>query len=470
MPYFHHTPEAFLPRSDSKNPATTCKGITANGRPCRRGLASQGSSPAPSPSRSNGVLAVLHGDDGKVNNVAAFYCWQHKEQAEQLNAPNQQRTQILPLRERSSIDTLVDRLGVLEIEEEGPGLKTRHHRRGRKEQAHVVRRDTLPRQWHNVQGPLMSVPENPMDSSRPARPVRSGSSNTKASVFCCIRADDEGLPPARRPPRRPAPTQPVSQISQQRNQRLPVGYQTSPATHAAILSAPAPVLPGGSLSTSIRPPLNSQPRSSGSHTQTLLSLIPPSLSPKTTSLLLAELSKPISAADDPGYIYMFWLTSESDPSKPDDDVASTILESSPTNTRRGNEALHRYTSQRGPRKPTQPQSVLLKIGRAVNVHRRLSQWTKQCAYNITLIRYYPYNEARSPVAASVPPRKVPHAHRVERLIHLELAEKRVVDQGPCGTCGKEHREWFEIEATQNGLRAVDEVVRRWVGWGERQTG
>jgi len=57
-------------------------------------------------------------------------------------------------------------------------------------------------------------------------------------------------------------------------------------------------------------------------------------------------------------------------------------------------------------------------------------------------------------------------HRVERLIHLELAEKRIV-KPECQACGREHREWFEIEASRDGLRSVDEVVRRWVEWAER---
>jgi hypothetical protein len=35
--------------------------------------------------------------------------------------------------------------------------------------------------------------------------------------------------------------------------------------------------------------------------------------------------------------------------------------------------------------------------------------------------------------------------RVERLIHLELAAQRVRDLGQCPECGKEHREWFEVE-------------------------
>lgn len=61
-------------------------------------------------------------------------------------------------------------------------------------------------------------------------------------------------------------------------------------------------------------------------------------------------------------------------------------------------------------------------------------------------------------------RKVAHAHRVERLVHLELADQQV--KHGCATCGKEHREWFEVEASEEGVKAVDEVVKRWVAWAE----
>jgi hypothetical protein len=62
-------------------------------------------------------------------------------------------------------------------------------------------------------------------------------------------------------------------------------------------------------------------------------------------------------------------------------------------------------------------------------------------------------------------RKVPHAHRVERLIHIELAEQRVMKK--CDSCGSNHREWFEVEASREGVKRVDEVVKRWVDWAER---
>lgn len=45
-----------------------------------------------------------------------------------------------------------------------------------------------------------------------------------------------------------------------------------------------------------------------------------------------------------------------------------------------------------------------------------------------------------------------------------------VKQEKCGACGREHREWFEVEASKKGVKGVDEVVRRWVDWGTRQRG
>jgi hypothetical protein len=111
--------------------------------------------------------------------------------------------------------------------------------------------------------------------------------------------------------------------------------------------------------------------------------------------------------------------------------------------------------------------VLLKIGRATNVQRRLNEWTRQCGYDLSLIRYYPYIPSASPAAV---PRKMPHSHKVERLIHIELAGMglRIADGEKCAACGREHREWFQVEATRRGVADVDEVIRRWVEWNESQ--
>ena len=65
-------------------------------------------------------------------------------------------------------------------------------------------------------------------------------------------------------------------------------------------------------------------------------------------------------------------------------------------------------------------------------------------------------------------RKVPFVKRVERLIQLELVDQQVKKQ--CEACGKEHREWFEVEASEQGVRSVDATVRRWVEWAEREGG
>lgn len=114
--------------------------------------------------------------------------------------------------------------------------------------------------------------------------------------------------------------------------------------------------------------------------------------------------------------------------------------------------------------------MLLKIGRAENVHRRLVQWQKQCGYNLSLIRYYPYQPTSSsagPPQTPTAPRKVPNVHKVERLIHIELASRRARGGGKCKTCGREHKEWFEVDANRDGVKKVDETVRRWVDWAER---
>ena len=455
MSFSGRTPESLLPRSDSKNPATTCKGITTNGRPCRRALAASNNFPLASPNQDNGVLAVLD-----ENNAAAFYCWQHKDQAETLAAQHEQKTTLYPLKERSSIDTLIDRVGVLNLDEEIQKPKKAYHRRRRGDGQHLTRRETLPLGWNRIQKPLMTVPEDfKQNGLSEQKQQRYGRSNVKASWACCIRVEDDEPPPRPRPHRNNGPRQSSAYTSP--------APMTVPADRHEVRRKPVPIKQA-EMSQRPIPPSTTK---SNSQTQTLLSLIPPTLSPQTTSALLAELSRPISPHDEAGYIYIFWLTPESEASKPDDETASSLLDdddddftTTPTRHQRTSTALQRYASVR---KATEHRTVLLKIGRAANVHRRMSQWTKQCGQNITLIRYYPYTSAQLKTSTQTQPqdRKVPHVTRVERLIHLELAEKRA-QKDACEQCGREHREWFEVEASKKGLRGVDEVLRRWVGWAE----
>lgn len=167
---------------------------------------------------------------------------------------------------------------------------------------------------------------------------------------------------------------------------------------------------------------------------------------------------------------MFWLTPESLPSTPPAEAAPSLLTppTRPAGQRRTSDVLNTFALNVH---SSNKKKILLKIGRAQNVQRRLNQWTRQCGYNLSLIRYYPYQSSTlSSTSVNEPPttpRTVPNAHRVERLIHIELSGKRAVNSGKCGVCGKEHREWFEVEASRVGVKAVDEVVRRWVDWGER---
>jgi hypothetical protein len=213
----------------------------------------------------------------------------------------------------------------------------------------------------------------------------------------------------------------------------------------------------------VRPPRPKLIRDPSSRTGEFLSYIPKSASPQTTSLLLAELAKPFSESDDEGFIYMFWLTPET--SIPPSETASSLL-APPSRPQPG----HRRTSDViSTFANSEKKTILLKIGRAQNVQRRLNQWTRQCGYNLSLVRYYPYHISSSTSVNELPktPRKVPNAHKVERLIHIELNGKRAQGSGKCGVCGREHREWFEVEASRTGVKAVDEVVRRWVDWGEK---
>jgi hypothetical protein len=113
--------------------------------------------------------------------------------------------------------------------------------------------------------------------------------------------------------------------------------------------------------------------------------------------------------------------------------------------------------------------MLLKIGRAANVQRRLNQWQRQCGHEVEILRYYPYLPG-SQESSGVVPHMTQHVHRVERLVHIELAGMGLKkDAEKCDACGREHREWFEVEATREGIKAVDGVIRRWIEWDETMT-
>lgn len=482
MSFQDRTPESLVQRSDSKNPATTCRGITSGGKPCRRSLASSAkSSPKSSPiaarhTASRGVVAVLEDDDGNLD-AAAFYCWQHKDQAQSFaekhsNSPHAAHTKLLPVQERTSIDSLVARLGVASIQDQAkPPRNPRED----------CRRPTQNTQQYSRPS------ERP--SARPQTHARPKSGPGFWVSLCCMGSADEDEDAGRLDYQAPQPE--MTHVSNFSTPVYPLPTHSRPTPYRQTGSRPQqPIsLPHAASTTGLPPrkPLLDVPttalnkrraNSAPTSTTELLPFIPGHLPPLTASLLLTELSKPISPHDEAGYIYIFWLTETSTSSTPSNDTAASLLAAPKTSARGGqrrpSDVMSAYVASKGATK-----TIKLKIGRANNVHRRMNEWNRQCGYNLSLVRFYPYvssSSSPSPSPSPSPSRapaanvsdqhvhKVPHAHRVERLVHLELGDKRV--KRDCKACGREHKEWFEIEATAEGVAAVDEVVRRWVKWAE----
>lgn len=178
---------------------------------------------------------------------------------------------------------------------------------------------------------------------------------------------------------------------------------------------------------------------------------------------MTELSRPYNGSEEAGYIYMFWLTPASQPAPPVDAARALLAPPSPATTqryRRASDIVSAFANT-GTSK-----TMVLKIGRAANVQRRMNQWQRQCGYEIELLRYYPYLPGADG-SSGIVPHMTPHVQRVERLVHLELGGMGLKARlGTCETCGREHREWFEVEATREGVKRVDDVIRRWVEWDE----
>ncbi|KAL8728433.1 MAG: hypothetical protein Q9166_005395 [cf. Caloplaca sp. 2 TL-2023] len=469
MPFILHTPESLIPRSDSKSAATTCKGITSGGRPCRRELKTQ--------KPNDGILAVVSNKDADGEGAAAFFCWQHKDQAAGLAPPNPATgaAGLYPLNKRTSTDTLMERLGFLNVNNEQPG------KRKKRVVSRPAPKEGLPQKWQDVPGSLLAVSTSEKPPSQP-RP-RQRRPHPLLAFLCCggYEADNThqyATPIPRRHETSSAPEIRKTVVAPRPQQAM----HSSHKDHRRRSSSARPALADKSTNSRNRPSL---PRDLSSQTENLLALIPKTLSPQITSQLLAELAKPVSPHDEEGYIYMFWLTpTGTGSSQPKD--ASTLLSATPTPSPRGRRASSTAAqtsigqsggAQKG------AQMILLKIGRASNVQRRMNEWTRQCGYDLSLVRFYPYIPSSplpspmpspssrktsslppTPLSPGAAPRKVPHAHKVERLIHLELAEKRV--KRDCEACGKEHREWFEVRGDREGVNGVDEVIRRWVAWGE----
>lgn len=454
---FANTPEAMMKRNDSKNPNTTCRGVTGSGRPCRRPLSPKNSpqaSPQASPKKSRKSRGLQVPDTSDPH----LYCWQHKEQAtaSAQSSPGPKISNTPILEGRTSIESLTGRLGLLQASQTP---------------------SKPPRPQNPYEQPSYTNGSG-LQSSNSNNSNYRPSKKLKEFTFCCFRIPlyyEDPLPPSR----------PQTHPMQSASASYP-GRPTKPSPNN--LQPPVSSKPH-------RPSVGSQTPSNTSQTSQYLSLIPTDASPDTAHKLMKELAKPLSKTDEAGYIYIFWLTPESEENSQTTATARSILEDTerslersvdpygvrPGADRRPSDVLRSFADVAdsiGTRSATtmrsrglssggdEKKTMLLKIGRANNVMRRMNEWKRQCGYHLSLIRFYPYIQTGS----GVEPRKTPHAHKVERLIHLELGGMgmRVSDRlkEPCAACGTQHKEWFEVEATKDGVLRVDEAIRRWVDWDE----
>lgn len=503
MPFIPHTPESLLSRSDSKNPATTCNGITATGRPCKRTIATSArGSPTSIRVARNEVVTILSAEDNEQG-ARALFCWQHQEQADTplfLDDRSGMKTSIVQLSQRTSLDTLADRLGILELNHDGASPRKMHDRQHAKPP--MRKQEDFIRSQQNVPSPSFSSSEEPAHYQAKRRGTRNDYPLT-FSLFCCIQ------------PRKPLPTpvpRPTKEMKSPPFPKASLPSHIEPVSPARPPSTPKRPLqphfptsrnpysqtttPATTPTTTITPDRPFLPRDPSSQTAALLSLIPKTLQPELVADLLKELAKPISASDLEGFIYIFWLTPSSSPS-PSKETTSALLKSSPLpfssrpspHDRRSSDLIRNYTASSSPSAAaanpgTGKSTIFIKIGRASNVQQRMNQWSRQCKHKVTVLRYYPIqsssaspssspfptpqaspNSKSAPPPASPsrsPPLKVPHAHKVERLIQLELRDSQV--EVNCEGCGKVHREWFELEGSRAEIGRVDAVIKRWVNW------
>ncbi len=491
MTFTGRTPEALLSRNDSKLSSTTCRGITSSGRPCRRTIASSKLAPVAQIARNVDPIVGNASFDTRARDVIlAGYCWQHKAQAD-----NEEKRIVPPiessghvalrrLNHRSSIDTLVARLGILDLD---------HGVREALDSVHVNRKAVTPRRRRSdtkTSRQALDVVINPVGSVVSAKECTHARNRMRPTTSI-----NPGLAPIikRSPRKSPGLFAALcfgggvedDYMEVVRHRHRSGQSSTRPESHrvARPHDATEKSSPPRGASSEEAAHENNRPIPS-TQTAQFLALIPRNLTPQLTSLLLGELSKPISPYDEEGFIYIFWLTETTSKQPSATEAASLLGESAQSSPgRRANEIIrnHATKSDNG----SSEKKILLKIGRTSNVHRRMSEWTRQCGYSLSLLRFYPYispsqssSSDRMPDNASPqrnPPRKseqresggvrmVPHAHRVERLIHIELADKRI--KRSCDVCAKEHREWFEVGASRESVGDVDSVIRRWVSWAE----
>ncbi|KAI8263174.1 Meiotically up-regulated protein 113 [Colletotrichum sp. SAR 10_77] len=430
MGYVANTPEDRLGRSDSKNPNTTCKGLTTNGNFCRNPV---------TPVRGKRLSPTVKEE--------SLYCHHHRDQAASRSSQSSPGPRVSGqpiLEERTSIDTLADRLGLVDIGSD------------------VSKKNKRPRP--NAGGSTDG--EKPQGGySTQSRPRR------EITLCCCFTIplefgedpQEENIPP--RP--QPRPVQNGGSAAMPPASSRPSNNHLSPNASTSNPGRPSTSSRHSRKSSSNQ--ASPQPLSQHQTAQ-YLALIPGTTEPSVASALMAELARPYGSSEEPGYIYMFWIMATSKKASAPVNEARGLL--SPPSADRGGGRQRRTSDVASAvahaSKGAPDNKMLIKIGRAANVQRRMQQWSRQCSYDIEVLRYYPYIPGASQ-ASGEQPRMVPHVHRVERLIHLEL-QGMGLHAGPinCDGCTSVHREWFQIDASKKGIQVVDEVIRRWCDFDETQ--
>lgn len=408
---------------DDRDPLT-CHGVKKDGTPCRNRRAA---SPSPGESTSTNGGADT-----------PYYCHHHRDQAPQKNGIHAND---------SSVDSLGLQFGRLAVND-------------------------------GKEKPTAGRP-----STKPAK-----KNSSCLSLLCCLLLPDEPEP---LPPSRPKPT--VQRPPQKATPpRRPEGSSAPEKKRPAGSSAASPSPHGQAGSTgkqSNQPSTSSRPSPFSSSQPSRLvrvPLIPPQSSLQTGIDISEKLAGAVNAKDEDGFIYILWELPLSKASERGllRDVAINLPP--PTSDRQRDIRRSLGLSDGQTNTNHKPAKLRLKIGCTLNVPERLDSLRRQCGLNLAVARSYPHvthlqqpsssaspssSPRRSPARSNgasqalASGRKVRHFRVVERLIHLELDELRVRDE-VCGGCGKLHREWFEVEATLDSLRRVDECIRKWVAWAD----
>ncbi|KAF9152637.1 hypothetical protein BG015_004974 [Linnemannia schmuckeri] len=115
--------------------------------------------------------------------------------------------------------------------------------------------------------------------------------------------------------------------------------------------------------------------------------------------------------------------------------------------------------------------TLFKVGRTDNVYRRMNEWSDKCGSPPILLEVFPEQGALAPkdendLAETSKPEddsvvtglRCRYAHRLERLIHIEL--KPFHDKNHTCPCNTKHMEWFMIP-NQPGLSEKQQLKQAW---------